>query len=366
MTTERTVSAPYNLHLPQFTYSTKPQGAVLDCISVTSLSQEQESSQPFMFSALFLSSPVSANLTGPRETRTDTSVIGLRSAMRENTENVFVGFTWGPTQNAFGYPPGKRLTNNFETSQTQTPRPKFRSAHSTPLPRRAIPAHGFVTPLRRGYDTLPPASTLLKSSERRRGVSDREAMQQLAQCIGASARKKILASGRTPRILPSSASVQVKHLRFDAAPRRLSSNSSSFLGTSVTSSILSTSQDKQTTAMDDSESEVVGPPSPSPSPRPNSALSRRSSTPVISTPSWRRDGSSRFSPSISTSHRTIHESLASVSPERRKIPTQEGQVSMVNSYNSLETSLIRKHTILMDEIRQLSQKLAEFTAHGEK
>jgi len=105
-------------------------------------------------------------------------------------------------------------------------------------------------------------------------------MKQLVECIGMSARKKVLASGRKPRLLQSfsrSLSNTVrKELRFGLQPiiTNKTYDSDDFPPVVVASA---------SDGADETESD--GPPSPSPSPRPGSAMSifsRRSVTPTIS------------------------------------------------------------------------------------
>jgi hypothetical protein len=65
------------------------------------------------------------------------------------------------------------------------------SCYSTPLKPYSMSPHA----------TLPQTSTIRRTAPRR-GVPDREAMkQQLVDCVGMSARKKVLESGRKPKIL---------------------------------------------------------------------------------------------------------------------------------------------------------------------
>ena len=104
-------------------------------------------------------------------------------------------------------------------------------------------------------------------------------MKQLVECIGMSARKKVLASGRKPRILQSrsrSFSNPVrKELRFGLQPIMTHRTYGSDDFPPVVAASVSDGAD---------ETESDGPPSPSPSPRPGSAmsiLSRRSATPTI-------------------------------------------------------------------------------------
>jgi len=124
-------------------------------------------------------------------------------------------------------------------------------------------------------------------------VSDREAMQQLVDCIGLSARKKVIAAGRTPR--GSALAPRTKSLRFATEPPEPLSFGEPWPGDVSSAGArrggdLSTSDGTAVFALDvgggdesDGASASDAPPSPSPSPRPGSAmsmLSRRSATPT--------------------------------------------------------------------------------------
>jgi hypothetical protein len=146
------------------------------------------------------------------------------------------------------------------------------------------------------------ASTLRRSriAPRRRPVSDREAMRQLVDCIGLSARKKVLAAGRTPRgstLGPS----RIKSLRFATEPPEPLDFSEPWPAEAARYSPSAGAgawRDDDSSKLDgtavfaldagggdesDGASASDAPPSPSPSPRPGSAmsmLSRRSTTPT--------------------------------------------------------------------------------------
>jgi hypothetical protein len=105
-------------------------------------------------------------------------------------------------------------------------------------------------------------------------------MKQLVECIGMSARKKVLASGRKPRLIQSSSrnfsNTVRKELRFGLQPNISNKTYDSDDFPAVVDASASEGA---------GETESDGPPSPSPSPRPGSAmsiLSRRSVTPTIS------------------------------------------------------------------------------------
>lgn len=105
-------------------------------------------------------------------------------------------------------------------------------------------------------------------------------MKQLVDCVGMSARKKVLESGRKPRVLTLASlgrgSSLKKELRFDYTAESIRDKDRD----STVGQVIEYSPGNES---DYTESE--GPPSPSPSPRPGSAmsvLSRRSVTPTSS------------------------------------------------------------------------------------
>ena len=121
--------------------------------------------------------------------------------------------------------------------------------------------------MRRVGGTTPAASTTTLRRTRtapRRAVSDREAMRQLVDCIGLSARKKVLEAGRTPRVV---ATTTTKSLRFATLDFTN--------GDSALALALAATSDEESDGADAPPS-----PSPSPGPRPGSAMSRRSVTPT--------------------------------------------------------------------------------------
>jgi len=141
-----------------------------------------------------------------------------------------------------------------------------------------------------GTGALPRPSTLRRTAPRRT-VSDREAMRQLVDCIGLSARKKVLEAGRTPRsaLASASARAKAKTLRFAMhAPLNFANGAVGPDGDSATLSsalalALATSDGEESDGASVSTSDAPPSPSPSPGPRPGSAmsmLSRRSGTPT--------------------------------------------------------------------------------------
>ncbi|KAJ7444570.1 kinase-like domain-containing protein [Mycena galericulata] len=273
-TTLTSESPPPSLHLPQFTYAEPtlpPTG-------------DDSHSQGFAFSALFQSSPVSSS--GTSVLHSTANATPLRGSPSLSLDDAFIGFSWGPPPDAFPQAPGS--PSHVGTS---TPRPARLlvplatpnlNARLHPTLTPGVHSYPFMTPIRRGtgpmHQTLPRGA----STVRRRAVSDREAMKQLADCVGMSARKKVLESGRKPRVLASFSSHSQKALP------SFSSQAQKPVPPAVgVPDFASSSQGRLRpviaipTPSEGTESESEGPPSPSPTPRPGSAMSRRSGTPTI-------------------------------------------------------------------------------------
>ncbi|GBE86225.1 kinase-like protein [Sparassis crispa] len=294
---------PVDLHLPQFTYTTPivPSAPVANSHSS---SEGSSSSRPFAFSALFQSSPASTH--GVSVLPVTPSHTSSRSILKEQPVASFIGFSWGPSLDAFTGAADQPNSNNQEGLSTiqplnflSVPPTHFASVpqtmHATPVMQR----YPFATPVRPNvltpFRTLPRASTVRRTAPRR-AVSDREAMKQLVDCVGMSARKKVLESGRKPRIIGSSGrSSAVKELRFDSSVAVVGDSGVSYKvdpptqSTVTLPSVLSLSGSGSQEALVDlpSYSDIDSdlPASPSPSPRPGSALSmmsRRSQTPTTS------------------------------------------------------------------------------------
>ncbi|KAI0083854.1 kinase-like domain-containing protein [Irpex rosettiformis] len=212
---------PDTLHLPQFTYSA-PLNPPPDP------SQLQEDSVAFEFSALFQSSTSSPPFSVLQPTPSQKS---NKSILRERPSSSFIGFSWGPSIDAFRDDPQEpsvhkslfipQIPTNVSTPQStkflSTQAPPQRYPFQTPIKQNAI------TP----FQTLPRTGTVRRTAQKR-PLSDREAMKQLVNCVGMSARKKVLESGRKPRILTSaghSRSSTLKGLRFDRSVMVLNGDS---------------------------------------------------------------------------------------------------------------------------------------------
>ncbi|KAA1467069.1 kinase-like protein [Dentipellis sp. KUC8613] len=342
---------PEDLHLPLFTYADNGPPQPLDPGSQDTSHTSSHSasvSNGFAFSAFFQpSEPNHTTNSSPGLSILHPTPRPSRSILRDQASSFFIGFSWGPSVSSFpSSPPAPEPTHtpsppstlavptNPLTNPHATPRasnlrtlfpaplgPSPSGALTLPVPTRTpfrapLP---FATPLRTPGATLPRASTLRRTPAPRRAVSDREAMRQLVDCIGLSARKKVLAAGRTPRSASVERGVRVdtvtragaarpgtgttKSLRFVPAPINIEPGMYSFAGRLAlerSEASMSASASASASASlslsgglvmglgsgapsETDESESDAPPSPSPSPRPGSAmsmLSRRSATPT--------------------------------------------------------------------------------------
>lgn len=254
---------PIGVHVPQFTYSVP----TADTPRVT---QERSQSQAFAFSAFFQQSSDSS-LVIPTF-RSNSHIMQPAGCAVTNT--AFSGFSWGPSRDAFS-PSGKSTTSLLDhitppralqsvcisSARQQNPQPTYFNAFATPTRPDSLSIR----------HTHPRPSAICRSAARR-AVSDREAMKQLVDCIGMSAQKKVLASGRKLKVLDSfNRSIPNainKDLRFGLPPVVIT-KSSDLLPMDLSLDL------------DGLDSGTEGPQSPSP--RPGSAmstLSRRSATPT--------------------------------------------------------------------------------------
>ncbi|KAF8901457.1 kinase-like domain-containing protein [Gymnopilus junonius] len=246
-TTLPTQVAPSNLHLPQFVYSEpKPSAAASDSKAPPAQAEQENSesySQGFPFSAFFQPSiSVSPGLSILRPSPSSGAADSqhqmpstLSGSWRDGSRAAshFIGFSWGPKLEAF--PEELSETDPAQNEQAPpgleaTPRPHIRTPlRQTPLSANITnthqlsvpltwgpgtfapglgPLHAYTTPIKpytlshSPYATLPRTMTgTIRRTAQRRSVSDREAMKQLVDCVGMSARKKVLESGRKPKIL---------------------------------------------------------------------------------------------------------------------------------------------------------------------
>ena len=348
--------APTGLHLPQFTYTEPKIATNIGATGHVPPAQYEESlSQGYPFSVFFQpSSSVSPGLSITRPSPAPVSGNASNSVLRSSLSTVafdstssFIGFSWGPLADAF--PPAvpttsansEHGTENRNTRPTLIPVPLY----DTPTPNLLVPIpagdggilstprpfannapYGYSTPRRpyalSPYHTLQRTSTIRRSNAPRRSVSDREAMKQLVDCVGMSARKKVLESGRKPRVIgiwslsgksgmrgEVTGKGSYKELRFDPLATPIPRPDYSALGPSSEMGSVTTTRSHRNNSNDshsssngdqrnnqpraypynyassegtntDSEDGVEGPPSPSP--RPGSAMSR-SGTPTTTT-----------------------------------------------------------------------------------
>ena len=143
---------------------------------------------------------------------------------------AFVGFSWGPPRDAFeeatrSVPAEPGVAQGLQTQasslslfDTAGESMSFNPSVQTSTPHPHGNAHPFITPMRPSHSrhaaaaAVPPSTIRVTASARRQrapgsgsatrpGVSDREAMKVLVGCVGMSARKKVMESGKRPRVL---------------------------------------------------------------------------------------------------------------------------------------------------------------------
>lgn len=236
-----------SLHLPNFVYA--DPGVVAEHNRTTSAGDATEQSRAFAFSALFQSSadidpgvsrrqyatPGASVAGSHRHTLSTPASFSLRSMASEDIAASFIGFSWGPFKDAFTDaapeqtdPQRTPLPRGPSSLPHATPNPFLiippASLGTTPCPAPRKPAYPYETPLRptsfatgsgggsnpliTPFRTLPRNSmgsvggaALGMTAQRKRAFSEREALQQMINCVGMSARKKVLESGRKPRLL---------------------------------------------------------------------------------------------------------------------------------------------------------------------
>ncbi|KAJ6551162.1 kinase-like domain-containing protein [Mycena capillaripes] len=367
--------APPALHLPQFTYAEPSM--------VLPSAEDNSHSQAFAFSALFQSSQV----TTPGASVVHATPLRGSVSSVPPQDDAFIGFSWGPPDDAFPELPVNRASSprphgDFPGMDMgmATPRPARLSVPgtlATPKPRpHATPgfhSYPFLTPVRPGIgmgagmgaDLALPRSTIRRTAgTARRPVSDREAMKQLADCVGMSARKKVLASGRKPRVLPAlPVLAPIPPLRRPPPPAvaipDFASSSQGRLRPVRAVPLTGRGGDTETETESDE-----GPPSPSPTPRPGSAmsmLSRRSGTPTItgthtyhsqSQRSGMLGGASGSGASLTVPPRNVSGGRW-VAEQAVSSPTWED-----TTFDALED----KYSVMMEEIGLLEDRLDRFSA----
>ncbi|KAJ7779180.1 kinase-like protein [Mycena metata] len=397
-TTLSTETAPPGLHLPRFTYA---EPSVV--LPAAEDDEDESHSRPFAFSALFQSSQV----TSPgQQSGVQQHATPLKSSLSlPGQDDAFIGFSWGPPDDAFpalaeeedlSSSPARGGPFDFATPRParlsvplMTPNPRLLSAPTTGTPIPAFHSYPFLTPMRPGAGTphqALPRSTVRRTtasaagtaSSNRRPVSDREAMKQLADCVGLSARRKVIASGRKPRILPALGPPPSQHGRTSgsrrvslpavAVPDFASSSQGRLRPVVALAGSASTSGGGgRPASSEDTETESEGPPSPSPTPRPGSAMSmfsRRSGTPtitgthslrsgVLGGPSASASGSGFLSVPRVGRHSTGTRDQESIAAATVSSPTFED-----TTFDELED----KHEAMMEDILLLEDRLDRFSA----
>lgn len=279
-----------------------------------------------------------------------------RSANSSPSVTSFMGFSWGPALDAFGNPasaPARKVSFN---PFPNTPRLGIQGN---------VPTNHFATPVR--PNTITTHQTLLRTgtvrrTAPRRPVSDREAMKQLVNLVGMSARKKVVESGRKPRILTISSfpgnrsrSGTLKELRFESSHAVIDGRSMSLESSRMDTTMIRppqfgpgfSSEDGTT----DTETETEVPPSPSPTPRPGSAMSimsRRSQTPTITGSLGVKDYLRPVS----------HEQEETATVSRHDIP-QDGTDDKFS--NNVLDDLDKRHAKLIADITGIHRRLGKLS-----
>ena len=338
---------PQDLHLPEFNYDVPLTGHLVPQNSPDPVAQpppldDSDTSLPFALSALRqLSSPNSLAVSSMQMTPASKFAQSVAGNAGQAAAS-FIGFTWGPALDTFdpkmGTPTSKKVAfhNLLDTTGNQA----LHNRLMVPATPRGNSDRVFATPVRGDPTATPFArpSTVRRSTAPRRVVSDREAMKELVNLVGMSARKRVIESGRKPRILAGmsigerssrrTSSGTIKELRFDMTPtvvppdekakqrRRASSVSLSYTGSMASADASSRMSDPTWSRIplqrnpttigasfgsgleeeeaedyfwgadedEETETETEIPASPTPGPRPGSAMSmmsRRSQTPTV-------------------------------------------------------------------------------------
>ncbi|KAG8948381.1 hypothetical protein FRC03_000726 [Tulasnella sp. 419] len=271
--------APASLITPRFDYASEQPPQTLLPMSF----DEPSSDLPFTFSVFFNSSVTtlgqSTNLRTPAPATTPAPNVkppGDKFA-------AFLGFTWGPPPDAFDHIQTEpsvahhldvEATPGFPNRSTLPPTPRYSVKRPTLHPHRLSdpnPQHSLFTPIRPSlahHPTTVPRTGLTATARRIRDVSDLEAMRQMMACVGMSARKKVLESGKKPR--PLSAEVFSAWRPTDLRPVPALDVMKNVWKKDVPNPL------KFSTSGDSVSGESAP---PSPTPRPGSAMSKRSGTP---------------------------------------------------------------------------------------
>lgn len=310
-------------------------------------------SQPFAFSALFQSSRASSLRGTPTCTRP--------KSWDNPLLNLFVGFSWGPRLSAFNPPssfthdvtPIRLPLHREPVNMTPRPTLPLGTMGSLPLPRTDPQTHTFRTPVRSssvplghrdGLTFSIPHTGTARRMQGERPMSDREVMAQLVDCVGMSARKKVLESGKKPtHIRTASARLGSKDIkRFVPIPKAVDIDAAKV------------KRDMSTTISSESESEP-----PSPTPRPGSALSRRSgwgggrSTPSL--------GAGRSTPTLTFSGTSGSEYVPNGGAGATAVLRESSRQS--GSFDERLREAERRHDKLLDEIAILENDISTVALH---
>lgn len=205
-------TAPSSLLLPQFTYTAPLSVQPNQTVDLSNSSSN--STRPFAFSAFLQSSFTLKSRSSPAVSSVlATPAFGRASLSRgagssQKGLSAFIGFSWGPPKDAFD--DKRRVVPAEPLAKCATAAACAAVTPSPPFLGLADSKHPLVTPMRpalKNTGTLTAPSTIrIPTSVRRnttlqRPVSDREAMKQLVDCVGMSARKRVLESGKKPRVL---------------------------------------------------------------------------------------------------------------------------------------------------------------------
>ncbi|KAK0475719.1 hypothetical protein IW261DRAFT_1340205, partial [Armillaria novae-zelandiae] len=297
----------------------------------------------FAFSDLFKSSAGSSqglsilrSLATPRPTAGDNS-------------SAFIGFTWGPVATTSpDLAPREPVAGTLNT-------PKVLGLSHTTIGSTTVlhllapttNTHPFSTLIRSGprtpYQTLSRNSTARRTTVTKRPVSEREAMKQLIDCVGMSAHKKVLESGRKPHILTSigrrSGSASLKELRFhpQGDPPKIPVK---FSGSE-----------------EETDTDMGAPPSPTP--RLGSVMSKRSSTPnaTVSLTQRTSDFSQRTGTDLSVKVTgTPQQGGEDDSKPRLRVGSSLSYENM--TFDGLEN----KHNLIMEHIHSIEGRLKKLVS----
>lgn len=258
-----------------------------------------------------------------------------------------------------------------------TPKPPIiRSSQSTPYHKHG---YTFATPMRASSSTphphtFPRGSTIRRSTVQRRMVTDREAMKQLVDCVGMSARKKVIESGRKPRVLTlplpraggMGSFMKLKDVRFGNA--NISEDDDDFTGTREPTGTMTQVIEYPS---DPTSSESEGPASPSPSPRPGSAmsmLSRRSTTPTITASHSRLSLGVGTTPTTGGNSNTLSvfplpptPSLRHERSDSRRKAVGDGDVTFTaGTFDAMED----RYACMMEDVEDIEDRLARLRAEA--